>query len=246
MSTNPFDMDDLLGAYALDAVTDEERRAVEDYLASSPRAAAEVQEHREVATMLAWSGMDAPDGLWDRIAGHLEGSETAPESDLGRVLPLAKPRRRRLARTVGAWAAGTAAAAAIAVFAVRADNGNDDGGSASGLDRAVKEAFADPASKQADLVSAGDATVKVRAVVDSTGHGYLLADSLPALPDKQTYQLWGKVGDQLISLGLLGSHPRTAVFTAGSDVSLLALTAEVEGGVLSSKNPPVAAGELSA
>ena len=72
MSTNPFDMDDLLGAYALDAVDDDERRAVEDYLAANPRARAEVQEHREVATMLAWSGMDAPEGLWDRIVGSLD------------------------------------------------------------------------------------------------------------------------------------------------------------------------------
>ena len=44
------DLDELLGAYALDAVSPEEADRVEDYLAINPRAAAEVREHREVAT----------------------------------------------------------------------------------------------------------------------------------------------------------------------------------------------------
>ncbi|MDG1786151.1 MAG: hypothetical protein P8H61_09525, partial [Ilumatobacter sp.] len=60
------DLDELLGAYALDAVSPEEADRVEDYLAINPRAAAEVREHREVATMLAFTGMDAPEGLWSR------------------------------------------------------------------------------------------------------------------------------------------------------------------------------------
>ncbi len=53
------ELDDLLGAYALDAVSPDEARRVEDYLAVNPKAAAEVREHREVATMLAFTGMDA-------------------------------------------------------------------------------------------------------------------------------------------------------------------------------------------
>ena len=66
--------------YALDAVDDDERRAVEDYLAANPRARAEVQQHREVATMLAWSGMDAPEGLWDRIVDSLDAHEERPDA----------------------------------------------------------------------------------------------------------------------------------------------------------------------
>jgi hypothetical protein len=245
MSTNPFDMDELLGAYALDAVTEEERRAVEDYLLANPRARAEVQEHREVATMLAWSGMDAPEGLWDRIAGSLEGSATEPESELGHVLPMrSSSRRRRWTRTVGAWAIGTAAAASIAVVAVRVSSDDTSPGSQTSLSAQVTSALANPLSKQAELVSGTDATLKVRAVIDPDGHGYLTADSLPALDGSRTYQLWGQVvgDDELISLGLLGSAPSTEAFTVKGPLALLAITDEVQGGVVTSKNPVVVAG----
>jgi anti-sigma factor RsiW len=245
MSMNPFDMDDLLGAYALDALDDDERRAVEDYLAASPRAQAEVQEHREVATMLAWSGMDAPEGLWDRIAGSIEGREDAPASDLGDVIPInSGRRRRRWTRTVGSWAVATAAAASIAVVAVRVSN-DDDASTATGIAASAQAAFADPSLLHAQLGTDADPQLKVLAVVDDNGIGYLNAASLPRLPDGRTYQLWGQVGDQLISLGLLGSAPETTVFAATGDVDLLAITEEVEGGVLSSKNPAVVVGPLA-
>ena len=50
-----YDLDELLGAYALDAVDDDERARVEDYLSINPKAAEEVRQHREVATMLAFT-----------------------------------------------------------------------------------------------------------------------------------------------------------------------------------------------
>jgi len=243
MAMNPFEMDELLGAYALDAVDDDERRAVEDYLAASPRARAEVQEHREVATMLAWSGMDAPEGLWDRIAGSLEGHEDEPASNLGHVISINAGRRRSLVRTIGSWAVATAAAALIAVAAVRVST--DDVSTATGLEEQARVAFADTSLAHAQLSTVNDRELKVLAVVDDDGRGYLLADSLPALGDDRTYQLWGRVDGTLISLGLLGSNPGTAVFTVKDDVDLLAITEEAQGGVQSSENPSVVAGKLA-
>jgi anti-sigma-K factor RskA len=49
----PVDPDELLAAYALDAVTDEERAIVERHLAGSPEARAEVDAYREAAAGLA-------------------------------------------------------------------------------------------------------------------------------------------------------------------------------------------------
>lgn len=49
----PVDPDELLAAYALDAVTDEERAIVERHLAESPEARAEVDAYREAAAGLA-------------------------------------------------------------------------------------------------------------------------------------------------------------------------------------------------
>ncbi len=238
---NPFDMDELLGAYALDAVSDEERRAVEDYLLANPRARLEVEEHREVATMLAWSGMTAPDGLWDRIAGNLEGRETAPESELGQVLAMRPSRRRKSwGRTIGSWAVATAAAATIAIVAVRVSS-NDTNPSTNDQ---VGQILADPGSLQANLVSPSTGNLKIRAAIDPNGHGVLFADSLPSLDPSRTYQLWGQLvgGTELISLGVLGSNPKTEEFTVNGKVKLLAITDEVGGGVVTSSNPVVVAG----
>jgi anti-sigma factor RsiW len=63
---------DLLGAYALDAVDDDERQAIERHLDNCAQCRREVAEHREVAGMLASGWLPAPEGLWDRIAGSLE------------------------------------------------------------------------------------------------------------------------------------------------------------------------------
>ena len=109
------DLDELLGAYALDAVSPEEADRVEDYLAINPRAAAEVREHREVATMLAFTGMDAPEGLWSRIEQELDAPAPAPGPELARVMSIENaPSRRRFA-TVAPWIASAAAAAIVAV-----------------------------------------------------------------------------------------------------------------------------------
>ena len=225
-------LDELLGAYALDAVDDDERRRVEEYLRVSPRAAAEVEQHREVATMLAYTGMDAPAGLWDRILSELDEPAPAPPAGLAKVLPLDE--RRRTVRSAMTWVAATAAAAAIAVLAVgvldRGDAPSDP------VLAAAEAARSDRDSRITDLVADGSEVV-VEAIIDNDGHGFVLADGLPELGADQTYQLWGIVGEQVISIGVLGPHPETEIFTVKGDLVGLAITIEPAGGVISDGNP---------
>jgi anti-sigma-K factor RskA len=241
MSMDPAEMDELLGAYALDAVSDDERRAIDEYLLANPRARAEVQEHREVATMLAWSGMDAPDGLWDRIAVSINGPTVEPGTELGQVLAMRpSSRRKSWTRTIGSWAVATAAAATIAIVAVKV-SGNDATSIAIGQHERIVD---NPRSVQAELTSSADGNLKVRAFIDPNGNGFLTAGSLPDLDPSRTYQLWGQFegGSDLISLGVLGAAPTSPDFTVTGKVVLLAITEEVEGGVVSSANPVVVAG----
>jgi hypothetical protein len=72
------ELQELLGADALDAVSDVEREQIECYLERSPRA------RTEVGAFLAEARTDAPSGLWQRIAGRL-----------GNEQPEVRPRRRR-------------------------------------------------------------------------------------------------------------------------------------------------------
>src|SRR3954449_3338683 len=99
------DIEELLGAYALDAVDGDEQEAIEVHLRECPRCRAEVADHREVAALLAHGGQPAPDGIWDRIVDSLE--EAPPRLNLAPVAPLARRRGvgTRLAAAVAAVAA---------------------------------------------------------------------------------------------------------------------------------------------
>ncbi|MDQ6697076.1 MAG: anti-sigma factor [Actinomycetota bacterium] len=65
-------IEDLLGAFAMDAVDGDEAEAIELHLRDCPRCRAEVTEHREVAALLAHTGSPAPEGVWNRILDELE------------------------------------------------------------------------------------------------------------------------------------------------------------------------------
>lgn len=77
------DYEDLLGAYALDAVDGAEAAAVELHLLDCPRCRDEIARHRDTAAFLAHAGAAAPVGLWDRICGEL--GEAPPALALVRV-----------------------------------------------------------------------------------------------------------------------------------------------------------------
>jgi hypothetical protein len=87
MTTPETNLDSLLGAYALDAVDDLERIQIERYIATSPRARAEVDEHLQVAMMLGNSAGPAPLALWDRIDQKIQQGPSAPKESPAPFIP---------------------------------------------------------------------------------------------------------------------------------------------------------------
>lgn len=250
------DIQELLGAYALDAVDADEAAAVEAHLETCPRCAAEVADHREVAAMMAYSGAPAPEGIWTKIVESLE--EPPPEMNL----PISGPTAERPAasvtdlssrRKLREWFPMTAVAAALLVIGLVAgalfvgdDAGDGPPPQAIGtLDDLAREALNDPSSTTVDLKAPADGTLTARAAVEADGSGYLLGTSLPALDESQTYQLWGLRGDEAISLGVLGRSPGVVAFHLDEGIDALAITTEVKGGVPQSANPPVLFGSLA-
>lgn len=262
MSFHRDELDELLGAYALDAVDGEERRLVEEYLAHNPRARAEVEQHREVATLLAYSGAPAPEGLWDRIVGSLDDRIPEPGPELAKVLPMWPPSGRpsvaapEPARRPGRRLAGSLAAAAAVVIGLlswRLVDTNSrlvDARSASAtLETQFARLRTDAGARRAELLSS-DGVRHTLAVVDRNGTGYLDGTTLGVLDSDHTYQLWGVVqtpdGDQVISLGVLGPQFDIAPFTVrqGTLVKLV-LTEEARGGVPVSSQPAALAGDIT-
>jgi hypothetical protein len=68
------EIQELLGAFALDAVDPETAAMVERHLEGCVRCTTEVAQHHEVAGLLANSGGSSPAGIWDGIASQLDGS----------------------------------------------------------------------------------------------------------------------------------------------------------------------------
>jgi anti-sigma factor RsiW len=235
----PDEIEALLGAYALDAVDPDERREVEAYLTLDPRARAEVEAHREVATLLAFGGAPAPEGLWDRIAGSLDDRAPEPGPELARVLPVRKRRWPTVALLAGVAAA--AAAAAITVAVVR-----DPSPPPAALDTMAQvfdRALADPDATRV-VLSSEDSSERAVAVVEPGGLGVISMRDLPDLGAERTYQLWGVIDDEVISLGVLGHRPDVEPFTAEGDLTALVVTDEAAGGVTSSKQPALLSGEV--
>ena len=257
---NTDELRELLGAYALDAVDDDERAQVERFLSSDPHASNEVAQFRELAALMANTGGDAPVGVWDRIADVIHGDPTAlaPRSRSARSPVLARiedARRRRVPRGFRA-AAVVAAAAAAAAIALGVKVGQQQHHiqtlnralGRSPFQRAYDAARADPRARTASLSAVG-AVPAARVVLLPDGSGYFTGDALAPLGPGRTYQLWALVGDPAaptaISAGVLGPAPRLAVFRCDGKVLGFAVTEEQAPGVVKSANQPVAAGLLA-
>jgi hypothetical protein len=244
------DLQELLGAYAIDALEPDEIEAVERHLADCPKCRAEVTGHHEVASMLGDSGGPAPASLWTRIAGSLE--EPPPPFRLAVADRPATASRRRWRRGLTRGLIGTAAVAAAVLIAVlgiqvvRLNNRTNQllpAKTVSAIQAAAFAAAAQGDGRHTTLRSA-DGKLKVETVVLPNGTGFVLTDNLPTLPKAQTYQLWGLVGSDRISLGVLGNQPQVAMFRVEGRTLGLAVTTEAAGGVVRSGQTPVVLGWL--
>ncbi|HEY4375640.1 MAG TPA: anti-sigma factor, partial [Acidimicrobiales bacterium] len=217
------ELQELLGAYALDAVDGDEREAVELHLRDCPSCRAEVNEHREVAALLAHTGMAAPEGIWARIQDELEPAPPAlrvtvappdepsvdaapvapPVSSEGAadVVPIGRARRMVSRRMLAVVAAAAAViVAVVGSVAIHQSTRLDHQSSALShvsVDRLASIAQSD--HKVETRLTSPDHRASATAVVTRDGRGYLETAGLPAAGRGRTYQLWGQVDGAVLS-----------------------------------------------
>jgi anti-sigma-K factor RskA len=233
MTWNPDqnELDELLGAFALDAVEPEEAERLEDYLRENPRARAEVEEYRETAAFLASAGAEAPLGLWDRIAEQIE---QPPEGQPAPLLDFRRrggprPVRRRRAQRAWSWVAAAAAVVAVAglsVEVVRQQNRLDD----LTLAQDALEVSLDPTAQHIDLSSTADGSLAMRLAVRADGETWIVGESLETQPGDREYQLWVLDSGTPVSVGVLGRSPEVSKFQFDVTGRQYALSVEPEGG----------------
>ena len=258
---------DLAELYALDAVTDAERSAIDRYISSAPEAERRsfqerVRQARETLARTFTAEEEPPSDLFARIVAQLpaQGSEpepapapeSAPAEAMHQPAPLtgsdelaaARQRRDERRRPAGArrWLAGVAAAAVIAlggvgVGAYIADQ-NDP------LNQVIR---ADDVREASVPVSAGGtATVLISSSRDAV---VVRMNGVPAPPAGKVYQMWliPKDGSAPLSQGLMdeAALSKPAVVKGISSAASLGITVEPAGGSASPTSPTVAAAPLS-
>ena len=229
------DMHDLVGAYAVDALDDQEREAYETHLAGCDQCLAELARLRESATVLATSASVAPPPeLKNRVMAEVR-NQAAP------VVPIESRRSRW-----SSWAPLAVAALAalvLGVVAVVQTIARNDLSGPSGVVAAAEAAANDPGSIVTDFET--DDGVVGQVVLTADGEGFLIPSDLDPLDEARTYQLWVLTPDeQAISAGVLGNDPAPSRFTWSGEVAGFALTREVAGGVESSAGDVVSVAEL--
>lgn len=239
------EIEELLGAYALDAVEPAEAGLIEAHLAECPRCRAELKQHREVAALLGNAGAEAPPDLWDRIASHLESEP--PNAAVATAIGLGASGRqgaRRRRGLVFAPLAGLAAAAAVVVAVLSFQLAHLDNevhtlqSATSGLSTAVSGVLAGP-HRTIELASA-DRRLAATVVVAPSGQAYWLSSNLADLPATMTYQVWGTSAGHPVSLGLLGPDAATLwAFRVGPATAAILVTAEPSGGTQLPTSPAI-------
>ena len=247
------ELDELLGAYALDAVDDDEREQVEEYLERTPEARSLVAEFRETAALLAHSGTDAPPGLWERIEQSLEEEPPklpTPAVGAAGFGSRSARLRRRVAVAVGV-AAAVVVVGALAVKVVQQGDRIDALGREArtgSVLAAAERASRDPRAARVAL-SSTDGTLEARVVYLPDGEGFLLQNNLRTLPPDRTYQLWALMGGSSpgrpISAGVLGPDPGVTAFRVQGPVVAFAISDEQSPGAVSPGNPALIQGAVS-
>ncbi|MGH9093578.1 MAG: anti-sigma factor domain-containing protein, partial [Acidimicrobiales bacterium] len=221
---------------------------LERHLELCPRCRNELRAHRDVAGVLGYAGQEAPVGLWDRIVASTQEAPPTMRADHlhligsasgGRAANGAHRGRTLRARTVGVLALAAAVVVAVlGVQMVRLDDRTTQLNHAMAAISAtpsmgdVRRALAQPGSRQIRLASLGGRQTEIDAVLVADGSGYVYNSKLTPLPGDRTYQLWGIVGGDRISYGLLGNDPSGVTpFRAGRNVQAMAVTSEKAGGV---------------
>lgn len=237
------DARDLLGAYAVDAVDDVERRRVEKLLASDPDAAREVASLRATAARLGSAvSTTPPPELRGAVLGRL--SETRQEGTTSPASsPAATPRRRSRRST---WLAVAATAViAASVPSALAWRQTQEVHRVQAQSQAVVDLLADPAAQVRTAQVPGGGTVvgvlaRDRALFTATG--------LPAPGPGRAYQLWVirngvPLPDAVMAAGapIVRATPDDYVvlthgYTAGD---ALAVTVEPSGGSLKPTTSPI-------
>jgi anti-sigma-K factor RskA len=257
---------ELAEIYALDAISDAEREAIDAYVSGAPEAERasfneRVRQARETLAMSFTAEEEPPADLFARIVAQLPAAAPAAEAVEAKAntaadataepapaadeLSAARQRREVRRRPAGLrnWLIGVAAAAVIALGGVGIGayvaNQNDPF-------RQIIEAQ-DARQATVDVSGGGTATVSISPSRDSL---VVRMKDVPPPPAGKVYQMWliPKDGSTPVSQGLMDAEAlsKPALVKGIGSAAALGITVEPAGGSATPTLPTVAAAPLNA
>lgn len=235
--------DELKDAYVLGALTQDERREFEEYLAAHPERQAEVDELGAIAGLLAFYPQEhePPPELRQRVMSVVEAEATPRDTD-----PVG--RQRSWLRDLFAWrqvALGAAAVLLVGLLswnvALRSDV-EDLQGQVRSAQQEAEEA------RTIALEGTGAAEEAQVAVISMEGHKpVLMAENMPPVPEGKTLEIWVIKNDVPRPSGLF--DPDQDAVAAVVEVPLegadaIAITIEPEGGSPQPTTDPMLSAKL--
>ncbi|MFK4638551.1 anti-sigma factor [Paenarthrobacter histidinolovorans] len=249
---------ELAEIYALDAVSDDERAVIDDYVKDAPEGPEFLERVREARETLAVSFTaedEPPASLFGNIMERITQEAAAPPSAEPAVPAVAAPavddlaaaraKREERQRTSGArrWLVGVAAAAVIGL------GGIGVGAYVSAQNDPVNQVLQaqDVQKQSAPVPGGGTATISASSAKDSF---VVLMDGVAPAPDGKVYQLWTlpKDGSAPVPQGTMDAQTlsKPAVVKGLSSASSVAITVEPAGGSKAPTSAPVLVVALSA
>lgn len=258
------DIHGLVGAYAVDAIDEQERTAFELHLAECPECQAEVASLREAAQQLSLMSETAPpSSMRDAVLAGirtvrplppLEAQSRGPVASgpVGEASPTTdapppaetnvlhfRPRRR-----VTAWLATAAAAAALLIGGITwSPWDNSPQGQVSASQRITDQVLAASDAQRYERTIDGATATIVRSA--AVGRAVLIAENMQAAPTGKDIQLWLNQPEKgMVSAGLMphdGGKKVTKLLDGDATTATAAgITVEPAGGSPSPTTAPVA------
>jgi anti-sigma-K factor RskA len=226
----PYELHVLTGSYALDAVSDAERKEFERHLRHCPTCDAEVRGLRETAARLARTCAMTP-------PARMEQQVLAATYRTRQLLPLPADRPRRIPRiprrvAVLAAAACVAVAAGLGITQLSAQHQLDQA-RATAIGRVVTAP--DARVDTAPTSAGGSVTVVTSAALHES---VVSATGMASLPSGRVYQVWVMSRSGARSAGLI--HGSSLLASAVRPGDRIGITVEPAGGTAQPTTTPVA------
>jgi hypothetical protein len=234
--------EELIPLYAINALEEDESKEVASHLINCAECNSLLDSYRGAVAALSYSSEPPNETLWYEIQNQINAEAGVKKVHVMRPLN----RVRWIARSIAAFVV-LVGILTISLLSIQVSNLDhkvavlSEKATSGQISSAAQSALLNANAKRIALFS-NSGTQVGEIVILPDGTAFLFNSGLKAVSREDTYQLWAIVNNNAVSLGLLGNNPKVVAMSVDPNVKIaeFAITKEKAGGVVVSKNKPLA------